>query len=74
LCPVVRRASSSGRRRPPDAPRPRVAKEAGHPDQQLLEQQVDLLRVVPQELRVSASVDAVDRHAPLDPAMQVLGL
>ena len=49
----------------------RVAEEARHPDQQLLEEQIQLLRILLQVADVSRDlVDLVDAHAPLDPAVE----
>ena len=48
----------------------RVAEEAGHADQQLLEEQVQLLGILLQIADVGGDlVDLVDAHAPLDPAV-----
>ena len=51
-------------------PRLRVAEEARHADQELLEQQFQLLGILLQEPDIAGNpVDLVDAHAPLDPAV-----
>ena len=51
-------------------PRRRVAEKARHPDQQLLEEQIQFLGVLLQEADIGGDlVDLVDAHAPLDPAV-----
>ena len=49
----------------------RVAKEAGDVDQQVLGEELELARILPQHVEITATVvDSGQRHAPLDPAQQ----
>ena len=49
----------------------RVAEEAGDVDQQILGEELELSRILPQQVEIPATVvDAGQRHAPLDPAQQ----
>ena len=51
-------------------PRRRVAEKARHPDQELLEEQLQFLGILLQEPDVGGDlVNLVDAHAPLDPAV-----
>ena len=52
------------------SPSRRVAEEARHPDQQLLEEQLQFLGILLQIPDISRDlVDLMDAHAPLDPAI-----